>query len=93
MARLRLELRVGEVDGTHRGCRHFFVASPASGHAVKVSATNPAPHRAAAILYLLPHRGALRAVEFVERRPAADSHPDIWTFVATLELPDDRTTA
>jgi hypothetical protein len=82
-----MELRVGEVDGTHRGCRHLFVASPASGRTVKVSATNPAPHRAAALLYLEGHRQHIRTVELVERRPAADGHPDIWSFVATLELP------
>lgn len=84
---VRLELRVGEVDGTHRGCRHMFVASPASGRAVKVSATNPQPHRAAALLYLEAHRHYLHTVELIERRPAIDSQPVLWVFVATLEIP------
>lgn len=87
MSAVRLELRVGEVDGTHRGCRHMFVASPASGRAVKVSATNPAPHRAAALLYLEAHRQHIRTVEFIERREATVLTPARWVFVATLELP------
>lgn len=87
MTTVRLELRVGDTDGTHRHCRHMFVASPASGRLVRVSATNPAPHQAAAYLYLEAHRQHIRTVKLVDRREATATTPALWVFVATLELP------
>jgi hypothetical protein len=87
MSTVLLELRVGETDTTHRGCRHMFVASPASGRTVLVSATNPTPHRAAALLYLGGHLGHLLDLQLIERREATARTPAIWSFVATLELP------
>jgi hypothetical protein len=88
MSTVLLQLRVGLVpDVPHRRAWHLFVASPASGREILVSASNPSPHRAAVFLYLAGHRQHIRTVELIERRPAADGHPDIWYFVATLELP------
>jgi hypothetical protein len=87
MSTVLLELRVGDTDGTHRGCRHMFVASPASGRVVRISATNPAPHQAAVFVYLEAHRQHIRTVQLVERRPATAATPALWVFVATLELP------
>src|SRR5687767_8648224 len=90
---VRVELRVGETDTRTRGYRHLFVASPASGREVAVSDVDTAPHYTAAWLYLWDARDLLRYLAHTRRVPAADGHPDLWYFVATLELPDDRTTA
>jgi hypothetical protein len=88
MSTVAIELRVGMVpDASHRWCWHLFVASPASGRTILVSANNPNPHRAAAFLYLAGHRQNIRTVELIERREATSATPALWVFVATVELP------
>ena len=84
---VRLELRIGDANEPCRSCRHMFVASPASGRVVLVDASSATPHRDAALLYL-GARSRCHTLELVHRREATDSVPAIWTFVATLELPD-----
>jgi hypothetical protein len=94
MTTVTMCVRVTEVrdPATPRTSRRMHVVTPASFGTVLVSATNPNPHRAAVFLYLAAHDGRIGAVELFERTDnpklqQAGLGP-IWSFTATLELPE-----
>lgn len=85
MTTVRLPLAVMEsIRGSRRGWTYMRVQSPATSRVVQVSATNPAPHRDAALLYLAGHGGNLGALELADR---TETTPAVWHFTAILELP------
>lgn len=94
MAALKLCVRVCEQHDparTRRGTRHMRVMTPASSGSVLISASNPAPHRAAVFVYLAAHGAHIGPVQLFERteNPKLDAAGlgPVWHFVADLEIP------